>query len=266
MTDLEKAARQVLAALKGADRVPPRLYWVSQAIAALESALKQQAEPVQAEPVVEDLERVGHNIDGAKWLHQWANRNEGETSNQWKKGYDAARDLVRIMLDAPQQAEPVELERERAVELTLAYQEGYEHGTRNSQQPQQAEPVVAVQSPMQGLLRDALEYLRDLPWESETSTQKRGETLQGHRDRMSSVIERNNARRALIEAIEQQQAEPVVAKQAEPVALQAEPEPPFFAWRGCRVCGLGAEGRVVGYVCPRGDCPTQVRSGTHDRA
>ena len=50
MNDLEKAARQVLAALKGADRVPPRLYWVGRAIVALESALAQQAEPV-AEPV-----------------------------------------------------------------------------------------------------------------------------------------------------------------------------------------------------------------------
>lgn len=65
------------------------------------------------------------------------------------------------------------------------------------------------------LLRDALEHLRHLPWESETSVQKRGETLQGHRDRMSGVMERNNVRRDLIKAIEQQQAE---QQQAEPVA------------------------------------------------
>lgn len=51
MSDLEQAARQVLAALKGADRVPPRLYWVGRAIVALESALAQQAQ--QAEPVVD---------------------------------------------------------------------------------------------------------------------------------------------------------------------------------------------------------------------
>jgi hypothetical protein len=35
---------------------------------------------------------------------------------------------------------------------------------------------------------------------------------------------------------------------------QAEP---VREWpRGCRVCGLGADGRVMGYVCPRSDCPT----------
>jgi hypothetical protein len=40
---------------------------------------------------------------------------------------------------AQQEQEPVALERERAVELTRAYQEGYEHGSRNAQPKQ--EPV-----------------------------------------------------------------------------------------------------------------------------
>ena len=55
------------------------------------------------------------------------------------------------------------LERERAVELTRAYQEGYEHGTRNSQQPEQAEPPAlpdAAREAMQMAL-DALENAID---------------------------------------------------------------------------------------------------------
>jgi hypothetical protein len=36
-------------------------------------------------------------------------------------------------------AEPVTLERERAVELTRAYQEGYEHGSRNARQEPEPE-------------------------------------------------------------------------------------------------------------------------------
>lgn len=27
---------------------------------------------------------------------------------------------------------------------------------------------------------------------------------------------------------------------------------------GCPVCGAGADGEVMGYVCPRSDCPTRV--------
>ena len=78
----------------------------------------------------------------------------------------------------------------------------------------QAEPVQVQAEPVQGLLRDALEHLRHLPWESETSTQKRGETFQGHMDRMSDVEERNNVRRDLISAIEA-----TLAQQAEPVQV-----------------------------------------------
>lgn len=64
------------------------------------------------------------------------------------------------------------------------------------------------------------------------------------------------------------QAEPVVAVQAEPVAVRALPVvEPVRYWRwACAVCGIGADGRAMGYVCPRGDCPTQVRSGTHERS
>lgn len=27
---------------------------------------------------------------------------------------------------------------------------------------------------------------------------------------------------------------------------------------GCKVCGIGSDGRAYGYVCNRGDCPTRV--------
>jgi hypothetical protein len=27
---------------------------------------------------------------------------------------------------------------------------------------------------------------------------------------------------------------------------------------GCKVCGIGANGETMGYVCPRTDCPTRV--------
>jgi hypothetical protein len=27
---------------------------------------------------------------------------------------------------------------------------------------------------------------------------------------------------------------------------------------GCKVCGIGANGETMGYVCNRGDCPTRV--------
>ena len=31
--------------------------------------------------------------------------------------------------------------------------------------------------------------------------------------------------------------------------------------RGCQVCGIGANGETVGYVCTRNDCPTRVTCG-----
>ena len=30
------------------------------------------------------------------------------------------------------------------------------------------------------------------------------------------------------------------------------------AHHGCRVCGIGCDGRAYGYVCSREDCPTRV--------
>jgi hypothetical protein len=54
----------------------------------------------QAEPVVEPKEAA------VEWLRRWANLDEG-ASTPWKHGYDAARNIVKIHLGAPQQAEPV---------------------------------------------------------------------------------------------------------------------------------------------------------------
>lgn len=33
---------------------------------------------------------------------------------------------------------------------------------------------------------------------------------------------------------------------------------PRDRFRGCRVCGIGANGEVIGYVCNRSDCPTRI--------
>jgi hypothetical protein len=33
---------------------------------------------------------------------------------------------------------------------------------------------------------------------------------------------------------------------------------PRDRFRGCRVCGIGANGEAIGYVCNRGDCPTRI--------
>jgi hypothetical protein len=34
---------------------------------------------------------------------------------------------------------------------------------------------------------------------------------------------------------------------------------PYF--KGCRVCGIGKDGGVMGYVCYRTDCPTRITVG-----
>ena len=38
--------------------------------------------------------------------------------------------------------------------------------------------------------------------------------------------------------------------------------PPKEHWppktRGCTVCGIGSDGGTLGYVCPRGDCPSRI--------
>lgn len=45
----------------------------------------------------------------------------------------------------------------------------------------------------------------------------------------------------------------------------AEPQSGRDKWqaqkRGCSVCGIGANGETVGYVCPRSDCPTKITCG-----
>jgi len=47
-------------------------------------------------------------------------------------------------------------------------------------------------------------------------------------------------------------------QQAEPVVVQAKP----VVWDPqCPLCGVGDGGKAMGYVCPRGDCPTKVTCG-----
>jgi hypothetical protein len=41
-----------------------------------------------------------------------------------------------------------------------------------------------------------------------------------------------------------------------PAPYMPQAVPPFP--RGCPVCGIGANGEVMGYVCPRMDCPTRI--------
>ena len=57
---------------------------------------------------------------------------------------------------------------------------------------------------------------------------------------------------------------------AELDAALAEPQEPAIPWgkaigveqkRGCRVCGIGADGKAFGYVCSRSDCPTRITCG-----
>ena len=51
-----------------------------------------------------------------------------------------------------------------------------------------------------------------------------------------------------------------LAQQAEPAPMP--PFPPVSQWnQGCAVCGIGADGKAYGYVCPRSDCPTKVTCG-----
>ena len=74
---------------------------------------------------------------------------------------------------------------------------------------------------------------------------------------------------AMVEAAEAaHDAAPPEQKQAEPGALFNELGGRMFSsakLSGCQTCGIDAV-KVMGYVCPRGDCPTQVRSGTHEQS
>jgi hypothetical protein len=65
--------------------------------------------------------------------------------------------------------------------------------------------------------------------------------------------------RALYAAPPAKQAEPVVER---PALFNELGEPMFGTVKlsGCAVCGIGA-GKVMGYVCPRNDCPMKVTSG-----
>ena len=73
--------------------------------------------------------------------------------------------------------------------------------------------------------------------------------------RCNSTCASYTAAVALRSALEQQ-AEPV----QEPAPMP--PFPPVSQWnRGCAVCGIGADGKAYGYVCPRSDCPTRVTCG-----
>lgn len=38
------------------------------------------------------------------------------------------------------------------------------------------------------------------------------------------------------------------------------PDSPWAYNKGCRVCGIGADGSPIGYVCSRTDCPTRITS------
>lgn len=44
----------------------------------------------------------------------------------------------------------------------------------------------------------------------------------------------------------------------EAVRGEAPRSRPFHTFPGCRVCGIGADGKAMGYVCNRSDCPTRV--------
>jgi len=40
-----------------------------------------------------------------EWLIAWVNANEGEPETEWQKGYEAARDMVRIQLECEEKPE-----------------------------------------------------------------------------------------------------------------------------------------------------------------
>ena len=67
------------------------------------------------------------------------------------------------------------------------------------------------------------------------------------------------ALRALI-AIEQRQSFDYLDNVIAPELRKALGDSHTFE-RGCRVCGIGANGTVFGYVCQRTDCPVGITCG-----
>ena len=57
----------------------------------------------------------------------------------------------------------------------------------------------------------------------------------------------------------------VVHRQGSPCYMPESVQSGSDRWqsqkRGCQVCGIGANGETVGYVCTRNDCPTRVTCG-----
>jgi len=70
---------------------------------------------------------------------------------------------------------------------------------------------------------------------------------------MSQVAARSRSMPERVEALE---------KAREMFSPPGSPGPmfPTVTLSGCAVCGIGA-GKVMGYVCPRGDCPSKVTCG-----
>jgi hypothetical protein len=49
--------------------------------------------------------------------------------------------------------------------------------------------------------------------------------------------------------------------QHQPIMPRDQPVPQkweSYPYRGCQVCGMGADGKAYGYVCNRSDCPMKV--------
>ena len=122
----------------------------------------------------------------------------------------------------------------------------------------QAEPVVDRERPIGWLYPEGLEALRaGKPWtiygtkQDHSNAPVYGAVAQKVEPHESESVEGS------IPSLRHQRLESWKTQQAEPVR--------YWQW-ACSVCGLGADGKVMGYACPRGDCPTQVRSGTHGRS
>ena len=230
----------------------------------LYAALAQQAEPVSAltryNEIAKDSETyTGHALERLRIFCSLA-----MTEEDWLDVEPFFDDAEQELAKLEQQAEPVAVPPKS---FRVGYMTGYADGQRELRKKQHAEPVTEpVVLTHDEVQRLAAQAGLPLAWISE-----RG------------VIQWSQLERLI--ALARQQAEPVVdAAQCDGGSCgvggycktcpkqQAEPvQEPAIPWgkaigAGCRVCGLGADGRAMGYVCPRGDCPTQVRSGTHEQS